>query len=80
MSNIRKLIGIMLLVYVGICLPTYGLALWKSGFNIIIAFNFLLMAILGILVVHDLLQDHGPLEVIIEDLRKSDEKEEDNDE
>ena len=78
MSSFRKLIGIMILVYVGIMLPTYGMALYNGGFNLVIAFNFLLMAILGGLVVHDLLQDHGPLEVIIENLRKSGEKKEDD--
>ena len=74
MGSIRKLIGIILLVYVGIMLPSYAIALYSGGFNIVIAFNLFLMAILGGLVVHDLIQDHGPLEVVIENLRSADEE------
>ena len=78
MGSIRKLVGIMLLVYVGVMLPTYGMALWNHGFNVVIAFNLFLMSILGGLVIHDLLQDHGPLEVVIENLQKKDGKVEDD--
>ena len=74
MTSFRKLIGIMLLVYAIICIPSYAIVLMQ-GFNLIVAFNLLLMVILGGLVTHDLLQDHGPLEVIIENLKKEDEEE-----
>lgn len=76
MTSFRKLIGIMLLVYALICIPTYAIALMQ-GFNIVIAFNLFLMLILGGLVSHDLLQDHGPLEVVIENLKKADKEVED---
>jgi hypothetical protein len=73
MTSFRKLIGIMLLAYALICIPSYAIALMQ-GFNLIVAFNLLLMVLLGGLVTHDLLQDHGPLEVTIETLEKKDEE------
>ncbi len=76
MTSFRKLIGIMLLVYALICIPSYVIALMQ-GFNIVVAFNLLLMLILGGLVTHDLLQDHGPLEIVIQNLKKADEEVED---
>ena len=70
MSSFRKLIGIMLLVYALICIPTYGFVLLQ-GFDLVTAVNLVLMLFLGGLVVYDLFQDHFPLEVIVEHIKES---------